>query len=79
MQAQFRAHHDDGSARIIYPLAQEVLTKSSAFTLQHIGQGFQWALAGAGNDSASSAVIKERIHRFLKHPLLVANNHLGSV
>ena len=34
---KLRPHHDNGTARIVNTLAQQVLTETSRFTLKHIG------------------------------------------
>src|SRR5205823_8314978 len=34
-------------------------------------------LVGSGDDAATPAVVEERVHRLLQHPLLVADDDLG--
>ena len=41
MQAQVRSDHDHRPAGIIHPLSQQVLSESTLFALQHIGEGFE--------------------------------------
>src|SRR5947209_7076455 len=38
MQLQLRSDHDDRAARVIDPLAEQVLAESSTFALEHVGK-----------------------------------------
>ena len=75
---KLRSHHDNGTSRIVNTLAQQVLTETSRFALKHIGQGFQRPVAGARYGSAPSAVVNQRVNRFLEHSLFVPDNNVGS-
>ena len=74
MQLQFRTHHDNGAARIIDALAEQVLAEAALLALEHVGERLQRALVGAGDDAAATTIVEQRIHRFLKHALLVADD-----
>ena len=74
---QFRTDHDNGTAGIVYTFAQQVLTETSLFAPQHVGQGFQRPVAGSGDRTASAAVVDQSVDRFLQHTLFVADNDVG--
>ncbi len=74
VQLQFRPDHDDRTARVVDPFAQQVLAEAALLAFQHVGQRLQRALVGAGDDAAAAAVVEQRIDRFLQHALLVAHD-----
>ena len=74
MHLQLRAHHDDGTAGIVHALAQQVLTEAALLALEHVGQGFQGPVAGAGDRASAAAVVDEGVHRLLQHALFVADD-----
>ncbi|KAF5036488.1 hypothetical protein DSECCO2_574540 [anaerobic digester metagenome] len=47
-------------------------------SLQLVGEGFERAIASATHRACLAAIIDQGIHRFLQHPFLVAQDHLGS-
>jgi len=77
MQLQRRAHHDDGAAGVVDALAKQVLAEAAAFALDHVGQRFQRALVGAGHRLAATAVVEQRIDRFLQHAFFIAHDDFG--
>ena len=74
VQLQRRADHDHGTTGVINSLTQQVLTETTLLTLDHVSQGFQRTLVGTGNGTATTAVIEQRIHRFLQHTLFVTHD-----
>src|SRR5690606_12818386 len=74
VQLQFRTGHDDRTAGIVDALAEQVLTEAALLALEHIGERLQRTLIRTGDDAAATAVVEQRINRFLKHALLVAND-----
>ncbi len=74
VKAQGGADHDHRAARIIHALAEQVLAEPALFALDHVGQRLQRALVGAGDGPAAPAVVQQRIHRLLQHPLFVADD-----
>ena len=74
VQLERRADHDDRTARVVDALAQQVLAEAAALALDHVGQRLQRALVGAGHRLAAAAVVQQRVHRFLQHPLFVARD-----
>ena len=71
---QLRADNDNGTAGVVNTLAQQVLTEAALLALQHIGQGLQRPVVGAGDGAAPAAVVDEGVHRLLEHPLLIADD-----
>jgi len=79
VESQIRTHGDDRPARIIDPLAEEILTETSLFALEHVGKGPEGTLVGTGNGPAPASVVEQHIHGFLEHALFVADDYLRGV
>ena len=77
MQLELRADDDHRPARIIDALAEQVLPEAALLALQHVAQRFQRSFVGARHHPPAAAVVEQRIHRFLEHALLVADDDLG--
>ena len=77
VQLELRADDDDRAARIIDPLAQEVLAEAALLALQHVGERLQRPLVGAGDDAAAPAIVEQRVDRLLQHALFVAHDDVG--
>ena len=77
VQLQFRADDDDGAAGIIHAFAEQVLAEAAALALEHVAQGFEGAVARAGDGAAVAAVVEEGVHGFLQHALFVADDDFG--
>ncbi len=73
---KLRSHHDNGTAGIVHTFAQQVLTETAGFTLQHIRQGLQSPIARPGYRTAPAAVINQRVNSLLKHPLFIPHNNI---
>src|SRR2546423_13998641 len=56
MKLEFGSDHDHGAAGVIDALAQQILTETSAFTFEHVAEGLQRTIAGAGDGTAVAAV-----------------------
>ena len=78
MQLELRAGHDDRTARVVHPLAQQVLAEAALLALEHVGERLQGAVARAGDGPAAAAVVEEGVDRFLQHALLVVDDDLRS-
>ena len=78
MQLELGADHDHRAAGIIDALAEQVLAEPALLALEHVGERLQRTLVGAGDDAAAAAVVEQGIDRFLQHPLLVADDDVGS-
>ena len=77
VQLQLRPDHDDRAARIVDALAQQVLAEAALLALEHVREGLQRALVGAGNGAATPAVVEQRIDCLLQHALLVTHDNVG--
>ena len=71
------AAHDDGTARVVDALAEQVLTEPSLLALQHVGQRLERAVARARNGPATTAVVEQGVDGLLQHALLVVHDDLG--
>ena len=76
VQAQLRANHDHGAARIVHALAQEVLAEPSLLALEHVRQRLERPLAAAADRLGPAPVVEQRVHRLLQHPPLVPEDDL---
>ncbi len=74
VQLELRTDHDHRTAGIVDALAEQVLPEPALLALEHVGERLQRTLVGAGDDAAAAAVVEQRIDRFLKHALLVADD-----
>ena len=79
MQLQRRSHDDDGTAGIVDALAQQVLAETTALALDHVCQRLQRTLVGSSHGLTTSAIVEQRIDRFLQHALLVAHDDVGGL
>ncbi len=74
VELEFRADDDDGAAGVIDAFAEEILAEAAALALEHVAEGFQGAVAGAGDGAAVAAVVEQRVHGLLQHALFVADD-----
>ena len=74
VQLEFRTDDDDRTAGVIDAFAEQVLAETSALALEHVAERFERAIAGAGDGAAVTAVVEQRVDRFLQHALFVADN-----
>ena len=77
MELELRADDDDRPARVVDALAEQVLAEPALLALEHVAQGLQAVVAGAGDRAAAAAVVDQGVARLLEHPLLVADDDLG--
>ena len=61
MQLQLRANHDDGAARVVYALAEQVLAEAALLALEHVGQALELVVAGTGHGAPTPPVVDEGI------------------
>ena len=78
MQLQFGTDDDHRAAGIVDALAEQVLAETPLLAFQHVGERLQRTLVGPGDDAAAAAVVEQRVDRLLQHPLLVADDDVGS-
>ena len=74
MQLELRTNDDNRTARIVDALAEQVLTEPALLALQHVSERLERPLVGARDHPPAAAVIEQRVHRLLQHPLLVADD-----
>ena len=79
VQPQRRTDHDHRTTGVVDALAEQVLTEPALLALDHVGERLQRALVGAGDGAAATAVVHQRIDRFLQHALLVAHDDVGRI
>src|SRR3989338_6533968 len=77
VQLQLGTGHDDRTTREVDALAEQVLTEAALFAFQHVGQRFQRALVGAGDDTATTAVVEQGVNSLLQHALFVTHDDVG--
>ena len=77
VELEVGADHDDGAPGIVHPLAEQVLAEAALLALQGVGQGLEGPVVRPRDNAAAAAVVEEGVHRFLQHPLLVADDDLG--
>ena len=75
---QFRSDNDNGTSGVVDTFSQKVLTETSGFSFQHIGQRFQRTVPRSCNRTAAASIVDQRIHGFLQHTLLVAHDNIRS-
>ena len=70
------SNHDHRPAGVVNALAQEVLPKTALLALEHVREALQLVVGRSGHGPAAPAVVNQRVHRLLQHPLLVADDDL---
>jgi hypothetical protein len=75
VQLEVGTHHDDRTAGVVHPLAQQVLAEPALLALEGVGQGLERAVGDAAQQAAALAVLEQSVHGFLQHALLVAHDH----
>ena len=76
---QLGAHADNAASGVVHALAQQVLAEAALLALQHIGEGLEGAVVGAGDGTAAAAIVDQGVHCLLQHALLVAHDDVGGV
>ncbi|CDB20738.1 predicted protein [Blautia sp. CAG:52] len=73
---QFRSNDDYGTSGVVNSFTQQVLTETSGFTFQHIGQRFQSSVTRSGYRTATATVIDQRIYSFLQHTFFISYDNI---
>jgi hypothetical protein len=76
IELELRADDDDGTARVVDALAEQVLAEAALLALEHVAQGLERAVVGAGHGAAAAAVVDEGVDRLLQHALFVADDDI---
>ena len=71
---QLGAYHNNGAAGVVHALAQQVLAETALLTLEHVAQGLERSVIGAGDGAPTAAVVDQRIHGLLEHTLFIADD-----
>src|SRR5260370_39952466 len=74
IELELGANDDDGTARVVHALAEEVLPETALLALERIAQGLERAVVGAPEDAAAAAVVEEGVNGFLEHALFIAHD-----
>ena len=77
VELEGRADDDDRTARVVDPLAQQVLAEPALLALQHVREALERPVARTGHRPAPAAVVEQRVDRLLEHALLVVDDDLG--
>nr|VTP02524.1 hypothetical protein BIN_B_03507 [Mycobacterium kansasii] len=77
VQLELRTDHDNGPARVVDTLAEQVLPEPALLALQQIAQRLERTVARPGDRSTATSVVEQRVDRLLQHPLLVVDDDLG--
>ena len=79
MHFQFRTNYDYGTARVVNAFTKQVLTETTLFTFEHIGQRFQGTVARTGYRTATTTIVNQSVNSFLEHTFFVTNDDVRSV
>ena len=71
---QIRANNDNRTAGVVDTFTQQVLTETSLFTFEHVGQRLERTVVRSGDRAAVAAVVDQRVNRLLQHALFVADD-----
>ncbi len=74
VQLQLGTDDDDRTAGVVDALAEQVLTEPALLALERVRQRLERTVVRAAQHAAAAAVVEQRVHRFLQHPLLVADD-----
>ena len=77
VELEVGTHHDDRTAGVVHPLAQQVLTEPALLALEHVGEGLERAVSRSGDRAAPAAVVEQGVDGLLEHALLVVHDDLG--
>src|SRR4029079_19775845 len=76
VELELRPDDDDGAAGVVDALAEQVLAEPPLLALEHVAEGLEAMVAGAGDRAAAAAVVDQGVARLLEHPLLIADDDL---
>ncbi len=71
MQTQVWTYGDYRTTGVVNTLTEQVLTETTLFTFDHVGQRFQRTLVRTSNCTTATTVIQQGINRFLQHTFFV--------
>ena len=79
VQLQLRSHGDHRAGAVVDTLAEQVLAEPTLLPLDHVGERFQRSVVRPQHGTPTAAIVHQRVHGVLQHPLFIADNHLGGV
>ncbi len=74
VELELRPDDDDGTARVVHALAEEVLAEAARLALERVGERLERAVVRALEDAAAAAVVEQGVDGLLEHALLVAHD-----
>ena len=74
VQLEIRTHHDHRTPGVVDPLAQQILPEAALLALEHVGQRLQRTVGGPLHHALLLGIVEQGVHRFLQHPLFVADD-----
>ena len=77
VELELRPDDDDGAARVVDALAEEVLAEAARLALERVGQRLEGAVVRALEDAAAATVVEQGVDGLLEHALLVAHDDFG--
>ena len=72
MQTQVWTYGDYRTTGVVNTLTEQVLTETTLFTFDHVGQRFQRTFVRTGDRTTATTVIQQGVNRFLQHTFFVA-------
>ena len=76
IELKIRSDNNDRTTRVIDALAEQVLPETTALAFQHVGKGLQRTVPRSSHRTAMATIVKQSVHRFLQHALLVTNDDI---
>src|SRR5690242_12560474 len=61
IELQLRTDHDDGTARVVHALAEQVLAETALLALERVAERLERTIVGTAQDAAAAAIVKERV------------------
>ena len=74
MQLQLGPYNNYRSPRVVNAFTEQVLTKTSLLAFERAAERLERAIVYAAQHPAATAVVEQRIHRFLQHAFFVAHD-----
>ena len=79
MQLERGTDDDYRAPRVVHALAEQVLTEATLLALEDVRERLQGTVVRPRDRTAAAAVVDQRVHRLLQHPLLVLDDDFGRV
>src|SRR5215470_17044133 len=76
IELQLGTDDDDRAAGVVHALSEQVLAEAALLAFERVAEGLERTVVGAAEDTATAAIVKQRVNSLLQHALLVANDHV---